>query len=54
MSHYETTLSKTALRGFRSIDVTPDWRALFIETMTHGTVVITFRLLGTHKQLYGV
>lgn len=38
--------------GFRSIDVTSDWRALFkIQKSKHKTV-ITFHILGTHAQLY--
>jgi addiction module RelE/StbE family toxin len=39
--------------GFRSIDVTDDWRAIYKEVTTGGARVITFYFLGTHKQLYG-
>jgi addiction module RelE/StbE family toxin len=35
--------------GFRSIDVTGDWRALY----RAGTERIIFTELGTHPQLYG-
>jgi len=35
--------------GFRSIDVTPDWRALYREEPER----IIFVDLGTHEQLYG-
>lgn len=36
------------LKGYRSINVTGDWRALYIETND----VIVFEFLGTHSQLY--
>jgi addiction module RelE/StbE family toxin len=39
--------------GFRSIDVTGDWRAIYKETVSGTTRVIIFYFLGTHKQLYG-
>lgn len=40
--------------GFRSIDVTEDYRALFRETTTPGGKKIAiFHLIGTHKELYG-
>lgn len=38
--------------GFRSIDITEDWRALFRIKKNKYQIVITFNLLGTHKQLY--
>lgn len=41
------------LSGYRSIDVTDDWRALFKETQTSKQKVITFHKIGTHKELYG-
>ncbi len=39
--------------GYRSIDVTGDWRALFKETHSGEQKIITFHMLGTHPQLYG-
>lgn len=36
------------LKGFRSINITGDWRAIFTEKSNS----ITFELLGTHSQLY--
>ena len=39
------------LKGFRSINVTGDWRAIFRE-VNHGGRIY-FDLLGTHSQLYG-
>lgn len=36
------------LRGFRSINVTGDWRALYRETDS----VIIFEAIGTHSKLY--
>jgi len=41
-----------ALTGYRSIDVTEDYRAVFRETLTGGRTLIVFHLLGTHKDLY--
>lgn len=39
--------------GYRSINITGDWRALYTETVNiDGEVVIVFELLGTHSQLY--
>ena len=39
--------------GYRSINVTGDWRAVFIETQDEeGNRVATFEVLGTHPQLY--
>lgn len=40
-------------RGFRSINITGDWRALYIEKVSPtGKIVIEFMLFGTHSQLY--
>ena len=44
---------KKNFAGYRSIDVTPDWRAVFKETKTNKQKVVTFHMLGTHEQLYG-
>ena len=41
------------LTGYRSIDVTGDWRAVFKEKQTNEQKVIVFDLFGTHKDLYG-
>lgn len=39
--------------GFRSIDITGNWRAIFREALDeNGNKIITFELLGTHPQLY--
>lgn len=38
--------------GFRSINITGDWRAVFSEERTNNTHTIIFRELGTHSQLY--
>lgn len=35
-------------KGYRSINITGDWRAIFEETGNE----IVFKLLGTHSQLY--
>ena len=38
---------------YRSINVTGDWRALYTEHHVGEEVIIIFKLLGTHSQLYG-
>lgn len=39
--------------GFRSINVTGDWRALYKEVqLDDDNVIVEFHLLGTHSQLY--
>jgi addiction module RelE/StbE family toxin len=40
--------------GFRSIDVTDDWRALFKETESNEYTIIKFHMIGTHDLLYGI
>jgi hypothetical protein len=40
------------LAGYRSIDVTEDWRAVFRERQTGKGIVIRFFKIGNHKQLY--
>ncbi|MDP3997501.1 MAG: type II toxin-antitoxin system mRNA interferase toxin, RelE/StbE family [bacterium] len=39
-------------RGFRSINITGDWRAIFSEESLKGIKVVRFYVLGTHSQLY--
>ena len=43
---------KEQYAGYRSIDITDDWRALFKIRETKFQTVITFHILGTHTQLY--
>ncbi len=38
--------------GYRSINVTGDWRALYSEKGEDKKIVIVFETLGTHSQLY--
>lgn len=38
--------------GYRSINVTGDWRAIFSVLETDTEKVIVFEVLGTHSQLY--
>ncbi len=40
-------------KGCSSINVTGDWRAVFLEEKIDGEVVVNFVALGTHSQLYG-
>lgn len=40
-------------QGYRSINITGDWRALYKEILPEGNEVrIEFHLFGTHSQLY--
>lgn len=53
--HYATLRSHALKRkyaGYRSIDVTEDWRAIFKGTRSGKRKIITFHMLGTHKELY--
>jgi addiction module RelE/StbE family toxin len=43
---------KGKLTGYRSINITGDWRALYSEEIRKGEVIITFEMIGTHSQLY--
>lgn len=40
-------------KGYRSIDITNDWRALYTEKISGGEKIAYFSALGTHNQLYG-
>lgn len=39
-------------QGYRSINVTGDWRAIYSTQIVNGREVVTFELIGTHSQLY--
>jgi len=40
-------------KGYRSINVTGDWRAIFMEKIDQeGNKTIIFKFIGTHNQLY--
>ena len=39
-------------KGFRSIDVTSDWRAIYQEIKEGKDSIVYFTTLGTHRQLY--
>lgn len=39
-------------KGYRSINITGDWRAIFSELRIKNKTIIVFELLGTHSQLY--
>lgn len=43
---------KGEYKGYRSINVTGDWRAIYSKRKTEDDDVIVFELLGTHSQLY--
>lgn len=40
------------LKGFRSINITGDWRAIYSERRNGDKIIIIFEALGTHSQLY--
>lgn len=45
-------LLKREYEGYRSINITGDWRALFYEEEIAGETVANFVAIGTHDQLY--
>lgn len=54
---YDTQLNNHPLRdeweGYRSIDITGDWRAVYTEKTEGKEVVAYFVVIGTHKEFYG-
>ncbi|MBI4100106.1 type II toxin-antitoxin system mRNA interferase toxin, RelE/StbE family, partial [Candidatus Microgenomates bacterium] len=38
--------------GYRSIDITSNWRAIFSEKKENGSIVAFFVGIGTHEELY--
>ncbi len=38
--------------GFRSIDITADYRAVYEEVKEEDEIIMYFVILGTHKELY--
>ena len=45
---------KSKFQGYRSIDITDDYRAIYKKRIEGDREVITFYLIGTHKELYGM
>jgi addiction module RelE/StbE family toxin len=43
---------KGTLSGYKSINITGDWRALYTEELLAEDSIITFEMIGTHSQLY--
>lgn len=39
-------------KGYRSIDITSDWRAIYSEKIEGEEIIAYFEALGTHEQLY--
>ncbi len=39
-------------KGYRSIDITADWRAIYKEIQVGGEITAHFVAIGTHKDLY--
>jgi addiction module RelE/StbE family toxin len=54
---YDPVLRNHELRGewegYRSINITKDWRALYEEIVSGSETIAYFSYIGTHKQLYG-
>ena len=44
---------KGKYQGYRSIDITSDWRAIYQEVKINEKIIAYFIAMGTHKQLYG-
>ena len=44
---------KEKYTGYQSIDVTPNYRAMFKEIKTETQTIIKFYTIGTHEELYG-
>lgn len=44
---------KEKYSGYRSVNITDDYRAIYKERLDGSQKIITFLLLGTHDQLYG-
>jgi len=40
------------LQGYKSINITGDWRALYSEFKEKEKIIIVFEMLGKHSQLY--
>lgn len=38
--------------GYRSIDITDDWRAIYKEIRVGGEIIAYFVAIGTHEELY--
>ena len=52
-SHLRNHPLQKKLAGYKSINITEDWRALFKEAQTGKQKIITFHKIGTHEELYG-
>ena len=50
--HLRNHALKEKYVGYRSINVTDDYRALFKIRKDENQTIITFHILGTHKELY--
>lgn len=45
---------KKELQGYRSIDITGDYRAIYKKKIENDREVITFHMIGTHEDLYKI
>lgn len=52
-SHLHNHALQKEYRGYRSIDITSDWRAIYTEKREGDEVIAYFIAIGTHKELYG-
>ncbi|MGH8715172.1 MAG: type II toxin-antitoxin system RelE/ParE family toxin [Burkholderiales bacterium] len=46
-------LLREKFAGYRSINITDDYRAVFRETKSGDRTTITFHMIGTHDEPYG-
>ncbi|HCS78861.1 TPA: hypothetical protein DIV55_03890 [Patescibacteria group bacterium] len=50
--HLSNHALKRKYQGYRSINITADWRAIYQEKQEGNELVAYFVALGTHKELY--
>ena len=50
--HLNNHALKNEYQGYRSIDVTSDWRAIYEEIIIEEEITVYFIAIGTHKDLY--
>lgn len=51
--HLRNHVLRGKYAGYRSFDVTEDWRAIFIEKIDReNNKTVIFKFIGTHNQLY--
>ena len=52
-AHLRNHVLRGKYAGYRSFNVTEDWRAIFIQKIDqNGNKTVVFKFIGTHNQLY--